>query len=308
MKIITSLQEMQQTAERLREDGKKIGVVPTMGYLHEGHLSLVRIAKQQADVAIMTIFVNPAQFGPNEDFSRYPRDVVRDERLAEACGTDIIFLPGQHEMYPAHYYTSVAVEKLTGVLEGKSRPGHFQGVTTVVAKLFNITKPHSAVFGQKDAQQVVVIQQMIKDLNFDVHIVIGPIIREPDGLAMSSRNTFLSPEERAQSRVLYRSLQQARELLAKGERRSAVIISEMMKLIIEQRLARVDYISITHPATLEEISLLNACDAVLISLAVFIGSTRLIDNIIVDIRHPAGQNDQHGETSIGVFGKKKLER
>ena len=284
MNIITTIREMQQATDKLRREGKTIGVVPTMGYLHDGHLSLVGIAKQESDVVVMTIFVNPIQFGPNEDLSKYPRDLDRDQKLAESCGTDILFLPAKEEMYPVDYHTYIEVEKLTDVLEGKARPGHFRGVTTVVAKLFNITKPHVAVFGQKDAQQAVVIKQMVRDLNNDVEVIVAPIVREPDGLAMSSRNVYLSPLERSESTVLYRSLQLVQELIAKGERRSTVVISEMMKLITSNRSTRVDYISIAHAMTLQEMTQLNIGDTVLISLAVRVGSTRLIDNIVVDVQ------------------------
>lgn len=274
---------MQSTANELRSRGKRIAVVPTMGYLHEGHLSLIRIARDQADIVITTIFVNPTQFGHNEDFSKYPRDLERDERLAESAGTDILFVPEAIEMYPAGYFTYVVVEQITGVLEGKSRPSHFRGVATVVAKLFNITKPTLAVFGQKDAQQAVTIRRMVKDLNMDIRIVVAPIIRESDGLAMSSRNVYLSVEERKQSLVLSQSLRLAEDLVSRGERKPDRISAEMMNLVSLQAAATVDYISIADPITLQEKSTLLAGDTVLVSLAVRIGATRLIDNVIVTV-------------------------
>jgi len=274
---------MLKTSDALRKAGKRIAVVPTMGFLHEGHLSLIRIARQHADVAITTIFVNPTQFAPTEDFTKYPRDLDRDKRLAQSAGTDILFVPDEQEMYPRQYRTFVDVEKTTEVLEGKFRPTHFRGVATVVAKLFNITKPHLAVFGQKDAQQAVVIGQMVKDLNVDIEVVIAPIVREPDGLAMSSRNVYLSPTEREDAVVLSQSLRQAERLIAGGERSCATVVSEMKKMISAKQSAVIDYISIAESTTLEESSLLKKDNRVLVSLAVRIGRTRLIDNTIVTI-------------------------
>ena len=272
---------MQTAAEKLRVQGKTIGVVPTMGFLHEGHLSLIRIAKQHADVVITTIFVNPTQFAPTEDFAKYPRDLQRDTRLAASAGSDVLFVPETREMYPDGYVTYVGVEQLTSVLEGKMRPTHFRGVTTVVAKLFNITKPHVAVFGQKDAQQAVVIKQMAHDLNFDVRIIVAPIVREPDGLAMSSRNVYLSPSDRAQSLVLSRSLRHAEEMIAGGERNTETIRAAMLKLISAQPSAAVDYVSLADPGTLQEQQNLAPGETVLVSLAVRFGATRLIDNSLI---------------------------
>ncbi|MBI5216986.1 MAG: pantoate--beta-alanine ligase [Ignavibacteriae bacterium] len=283
MKPVSSVLEMQRTADSVRLQGKRIGVVPTMGYLHEGHLSLIRIAKQHADVVITTIFVNPLQFAPYEDFSRYPRDIERDSRMAEEAGTDFLFIPEQNEMYSAQHLTYVQTESLTEVLEGKIRPGHFRGVTTVVAKLFNITKPHVAVFGQKDAQQALLIQQMVRDLNFDIELVIAPIVREPDGLAMSSRNVYLNPEERKQSVALSQSLKRTEELIAGGERNCKHIKAEMTKLISSQPLSEIDYLSIADTSTLHEFDQLTSGTTALISIAVRFGKTRLIDNTIVRI-------------------------
>jgi len=283
MKIISSIREMQEAADEFRRTGKRIGVVPTMGYLHEGHLSLMRIARQHADVVVTTIFVNPMQFGPNEDFSRYPRNVERDTELAVSAGTDILFIPQTEAMYSGDHKTYVEAEQITKILEGKSRPTHFRGVTTVVAKLFNSIKPHAAVFGQKDAQQVAVVQQMTKDLNFDVDIIVGPIVREPDGLAMSSRNVYLSALERKQSTILFASLRRAEEHLRLGEKNPQSIIGEMSTMICAQSTASVDYISMADPSSLEEVSIMPRKGSVLVSLAVRFGATRLIDNMLVSL-------------------------
>ena len=284
MKQIGSIIEMQRTAALLRAESKIISVVPTMGFLHEGHLSLIRLAKKHAGVVITTIFVNPTQFGPREDFSSYPRDLERDQRVAESAGSDILFIPSTEEMYPSPYHTFVEVEKLTSVLEGKVRPTHFRGVATVVGKLFNITKPHIAVFGQKDAQQAVVIRQMVRDMNFDVEVMVGPIVREPDGLAMSSRNVYLSPDERKQSVILSESLRRAEEMVATGERESSMIAGEIRRMIGAKAAASVDYVSVTSDSTLEEIATLQPGTRALISLPVRFGKTRLIDNSVVEVR------------------------
>lgn len=281
--IIRNVSEMQVTAARLRSSGKRISVVPTMGFLHEGHLSLVRLARQHGDVVITTIFVNPTQFGPSEDFHRYPRDFDRDTHLAVDAGTDYIFAPATEEMYREGHATYVNVERVTSYLEGKSRPGHFRGVATIVAKLFNVTRPHCAVFGQKDAQQVVVVKQMLQDLNFDVEIVVGPIVREPDGLAMSSRNTYLTPQQRKEATVLFRSLTLANEKIRSGERRSEQVIRAMTDLIASTTSGAVDYVSVADGTTLEEVSTCEAGRPLLISLAVRFGNTRLIDNISLTI-------------------------
>ncbi len=281
MRIITQIAEMQTTAESLRNSGKRIGFVPTMGFLHDGHLSLLHEAKKYADVTVMSIFVNPTQFGPTEDFEDYPRDFERDVALAESAGCDIIFYPDRHDVYPDPYLTYVTVEKITAVLCGASRPTHFRGVTTIVAKLFNIVKPHVAVFGQKDAQQALVIKRMTADLNFDVQIVVAPIVREPDGLAMSSRNTYLLPHQRQQAVVLYQSLQLAQKMIADGERNATVIQQAMRKLIEQQPDAQIDYISLVDTTNLEPLQQLHG--EVLIALAVKIGKPRLIDNVIVTI-------------------------
>ena len=281
MKIIKTVKEMQAEAEKLRQAGRVIGFVPTMGYLHEGHLSLVRIARERADVVIVSIFVNPTQFGPNEDLEKYPRDFERDERLAEEAGADIIFYPSEKEMYPAGYLTYVTVDEITKTLCGASRPTHFRGVITICAKLFHAVKPHLAVFGQKDAQQAVVIRRMVKDLDFDMEIVVGPIIREEDGLAISSRNSYLSPEEREEALSLHQSLKMAEEMVRKGERRTRDIVDKMRKLIEEKKRTQIDYIDVIRPETLKPLERIE--DRALIAMAVFVGKTRLIDNTIVEV-------------------------
>lgn len=283
MRIITKVKEMQKVADELRGEGKIIGVVPTMGYLHEGHLSLIRIAKEKSDVVITTIFVNPLQFAPHEDYEKYPRDFKRDARLAQSAGCDIIFHPSVEEMYPENFLTYVEVDKITKVLEGEFRPTHFRGVTTVVAKLFNITKPHIAIFGQKDAQQALIIKQMVRDLNFDVEIIVAPIVREADGLAMSSRNVYLSESERKDATVLYQSLNLAERLIKEGEKKPQNIISQMEGLIKSKPTAKIDYIAIVDPNTLEKVEKLEEGGEYLVAIAVRIGSTRLIDNILVKI-------------------------
>ena len=281
MQILRSIAEMQRTAEALRQEGKTIGFVPTMGYLHEGHLSLLRRARELSDISVLSIFVNPTQFAPNEDLERYPRDFARDEALARREGCDILFYPSVEEMYPKPYRTYVTVEDITRVLCGKSRPTHFRGVTTVVSKLFNIVKPHVAVFGQKDAQQAIVIKQMVRDLNFDVKIEVGPIMREPDGLALSSRNVYLSPQEREQAPLLYQSLLKAKEHIEKGERDAGRIRKVVEDVLKKATLARVDYIEIVDTRDLKPLQTLQG--EVLIALAVYFGNTRLIDNIMINV-------------------------
>lgn len=282
MKLIESISEMQQTADLLRGKGVKIGIVPTMGYLHEGHLSLIREAKVHSDVVVTTIFVNPIQFAPNEDYKKYPRDLERDILHASSAGSDFLFVPSVEEMYPPDYLTFVEVEKITSILEGKSRPSHFRGVTTVVAKFFNIIKPHIALFGQKDAQQAIVIKQMVRDLNYGIKIIIAPIVREGDGLAMSSRNVYLSPEERKESAMIYKSLKRAEELILSGEREASRVVAEIVRYLNTQPLIEVDYVSVTDADTLEECPVINEKSQILISVAVRVGTTRLIDNIIVN--------------------------
>jgi len=282
MVVVERIQEMKDIVKRLKKEGKSIGFVPTMGYLHEGHLSLVRLSKQQNDITIMSIFVNPIQFGPNEDYERYPRDFERDKTLAEKEGVDYIFYPSVEEMYPEDFKTVVSVKKITEMMCGKSRPGHFDGVATVVLKLFNIVNPDRAYFGQKDAQQLAVIKQMVKDLNLDVEIVPCPIVREQDGLAMSSRNVYLSEEERKSATVLYRALNLAKEMIEKGEKEVSVIKKAMEEMILREKYTKIDYIEFVNSDTFEVISKVEG--KVLIALAVFVGKARLIDNIVVEAK------------------------
>ena len=256
-----------------------VGLVPTMGYLHEGHLSLVRRAREECDHVAVSIFVNPTQFGPREDLSRYPRDLDRDLSLLEPLGVDLVWMPTAESMYPDGYQTWVEVEAITHPLEGAMRPGHFRGVTTVVAKLFNAIQPHRAYFGQKDAQQAAVIRQMTRDLNFPIEVVICPIVREPDGLAMSSRNVYLDPQQRRAATVLYRSLSAARAAYENGEREAEKLRQVMKDVLAAEPLAEVQYISCADYNTLEELETVTG--KALLSMAVFVGKTRLIDNFVL---------------------------
>ena len=280
MKIVNTVKEMKKIIKNLKEEKKVIGFVPTMGYLHEGHLSLIRKSVKKTDRTIVSIFVNPTQFGPSEDYDRYPRDIERDKRLLKREKVDYLFHPSVEEMYPPEYKTYVEVTELQDKLCGHSRPGHFRGVCTIVLKLFNIVQPDIAFFGQKDAQQAIIIKRMARDLNLDVKIEIMPIIREKDGLAISSRNTYLSLEERKQATVLYRSLQLAKELIENGEKNSELIISRMRKLIESEPSAKIDYVEIVDIEELNPVKEIK--NKALIALAVYIGNTRLIDNIIVN--------------------------
>lgn len=255
------------------------GFVPTMGFLHEGHLSLVRAARAANDRVAVSIYVNPTQFAPTEDLSSYPRDLERDLSLLEAAGVDLVFTPNDAVMYPQGFQTFVSVESVTQPLEGASRPTHFRGVSTVVAKLFNIVEPTRAYFGQKDAQQTVVVGQMVRDLAFNVEIVIEPTVREPDGLAMSSRNKYLNPAQRTAATVLYRALSQAKDAYEQGERSGRALRRLMTETIAAEPLARLDYVSATDPRSLAELD--DIANGVLLSMAVFFGRTRLIDNMLL---------------------------
>ena len=276
MQVLTTIAAFREARRKL---GGSLGLVPTMGYLHEGHLSLVRRARADNDLCAVWIFVNPTQFGPHEDFERYPRDEARDMALLEQEGVELLFLPSLEEIYPRGFSTYVDVEGVTERLEGEFRPGHFRGVATVVAKFFNIMEPTRAYFGQKDAQQVVVIQKMVRDLNLDVEVVVCPTVREPDGLALSSRNVYLNPLEREAALVLYRSLCLAQGHWAAGQRDAGALRQEVTDLIKAEPLAHIDYVSIAHPETLEELSRIE--EKALVSLAVRIGKTRLIDNLVL---------------------------
>ncbi len=278
MRIIYEQKEMQGIADKYRNWDKTIGFVATMGYLHEGHLSLIREAKKDNDVVFVSIFVNPTQFSPDEDLDKYPRDFKRDEEMLKKEGVDFLFYPTVETMYPKNFQTYINVEELTKVLEGQSRPTHFRGVTTIVAKLFNITKPHKAYFGQKDAQQLIVIKRMVEDLNIDIEIVGMPIVRENDGLAMSSRNKYLSDKEREQAVCLHQALEKAKEMIDAGNYDVQKIKQEMEKVIYNYSIPKIDYISISNLTTLQELSQVEPSNT-LISMAVFIGKTRLIDNL-----------------------------
>ncbi len=279
MKVIEKPEKMQEEMEKLRCQGKSIGFVPTMGYLHEGHLSLIRRCRKENDICVVSIFVNPTQFGPGEDYNRYPRDFGRDSALLEKEGVDYLFYPQVQDMYPEGYRTYVEVEELSSVLCGAYRPGHFRGVCTVVSKLFNIVMPHRAYFGQKDYQQYVIIKRMVRDLNFPIEIVMMPIVREADGLAMSSRNTYLNPEERKQAVALYKGLSAAKEAFERGERDA-----EKLRKIIEEEikkypLVKVQYIEVVDPETLKPLKKIE--DRAVALVAAFVGKARLIDNMIL---------------------------
>lgn len=279
MNTIQSVSDMQQWACATREAGKKIACVPTMGFLHEGHVALMREGKRRGDYLVVSIFVNPTQFGVGEDYEDYPRDLEGDAGKVSSAGGDIIFAPSVKEMYPSGYQTFVAVEKVTQNLCGASRPTHFQGVTTVVAKLFNIVKPHVAIFGEKDYQQLVTIRQMTRDLNFDIEIIGMPTIREEDGLAMSSRNKYLSSEERKQALCLVSALNQVEKLFQGGEKNSKKLIARAAEIIRVQPAAAIDYVKACHPETIEDLEWID--DRALMALAVKIGKTRLIDNRVL---------------------------
>ena len=261
--------------------GKTLGLVPTMGYLHAGHISLVEMARRDNDVVAVSIFVNPTQFGPSEDFTRYPRDPEHDLKMLKKAGVDWVFTPPVEEMYPAGFASYVDVREVATRLEGAARPGHFAGVATVVAKLFNIVQPHRAYFGQKDGQQALVIRKMAQDLDFPLEIVVGPTVREPDGLAMSSRNVYLNPQERQAALVLYKSLNAAKALWDKGERRGTVLREAMRRTLATEPLAKPDYVSVADSTTLQELGDSGEAQEALASLAVRIGKTRLIDNILM---------------------------
>ena len=279
VEVINSAEEMQQVAEELRLSGKTLALVPTMGFFHEGHLELMRIARRHADVVMISLFVNPTQFGPTEDLSTYPRDLEGDLSKALEVGVDLAFVPSDQEMYPHDFQTKVSVEKVTNHLCGISRPTHFDGVTTVVAKLFHITKPHIAVFGQKDFQQLTVVSRMVKDLNMDVRIVGVPTVREPDGLAMSSRNVYLNPEERKSALSIKKSLDLARDLVKQGEVQSDKLIKAVKDLILSSPHTQIDYVNLCDPMTMEDVETLKG--ETLLALAVRVGGTRLIDNCLL---------------------------
>jgi len=277
MKTVEKINDMRRLRQQIAEP---VGLVPTMGYLHEGHLALVKRARAENSSVVVSIFVNPTQFGPQEDFKHYPRDHELDLSILKKEKTDIVFMPSVTEMYPSPFNSWVEVSKVTERLEGASRPTYFRGVTTVVAKLFNIVQPTRAYFGQKDAQQAIVIRKMVADLNMDVEIVILPTVREPDGLAVSSRNIYLNPKERKTAVVLYQALCLAQKLWVQGETNAQTIRQQMTDLIQKEPSTNIDYVSIANPETLDELDKVES--PALVSLAVKIGSTRLIDNIVLE--------------------------
>ncbi len=280
-KIISTLSGMRGFIAKEKAQNMTIGFVPTMGFLHEGHLSLIRQAKKDCDTCVVSIFVNPIQFGPQEDYKKYPRDLEQDSILAKSAGASCVFYPNAKDMYPPDYLTYVNVEKITDYLCGASRPGHFKGVATVVTKLFNIIQPHIAYFGQKDYQQALVIRKMVEDLNMPITIKTMPIVRECDGLAMSSRNAYLTTQERADAVVLYQSLQKAREMVRQGQHDARIIKTAIKTAILKKKTAKIEYISVADARTLEDREVFR--QKTLIALAVWIGRTRLIDNIIIEV-------------------------
>lgn len=282
MKLVTSPEKMQVLSENLRLRGKHIGFVPTMGALHDGHLSLIRAARKASDIVVVSIFVNPIQFGPKEDYRKYPRNLEKDRKLLKNLGVDIVFVPKVKDIFKEGFDTFVEVPKLSKKLCGTSRPGHFRGVTTIVIKLFNIVNPYIAFFGFKDFQQQVIIKKMVKDLNMDIKIISLPIVRESDGLAMSSRNMYLSKKERKSALVLRKSLLLAKKMIGSGESSPSKVKKAMKRLIRKEPPVKLDYLSICNPETLEEVKRLNGQS--LIALAAYVGRARLIDNITVKPR------------------------
>jgi pantoate--beta-alanine ligase len=279
MTLSVTADEVRAASRAARAAGKTVGFVPTMGALHEGHLSLVRAGKTRCDVVVVSIFVNPTQFGPNEDFGKYPRTFERDRELLQCEGVDLLFAPPVTEVYPNGSVTYVTVEGMGEKLDGVSRPGHFRGVTTVVAKLFNIIEPDFAFFGQKDAAQVAIVRRMVRDLKIPVEIVACPIVREPDGLAMSSRNAYLNAEERERSLVLRLSLLRAQEMFDCGERDPRIMIEAAKKVFAEESAVRLDYFQIVDPDTLEAVEKIDG--RALVAVAAYVGTTRLIDNVVL---------------------------
>jgi pantoate--beta-alanine ligase len=279
MRIIESVTEMQHQAKAWRREGRRIALVPTMGYLHEGHLTLMREARKHGDEIVVSIFVNPTQFGPGEDFERYPRDMDRDLRLSREVGVSVVFAPAPNEMYPANYQTFVEVMEVTRPLCGQSRPTHFRGVTTVVAKLFNIVRPHAAIFGEKDFQQLTAIRRMVSDLNLDLEVIGHPIVRESDGLAMSSRNAYLTPGQREIALNLSRSLAEASSLVDRGEMNADIILDRVRGILSTNGELRIDYARLCNPESLQDVTEIRG--PTLLALAAFVGKTRLIDNKVL---------------------------
>lgn len=280
MEVIRTVREMQARADCIRCDGKTIVFVPTMGFLHQGHTSLMELGRARGDHLVVSIFVNPTQFGPNEDLDRYPRALERDLKLTESEGVDTVFVPDEKALYPEGFQTYVRLEHLPEHLCGLSRPLFFRGVTTIVTKLFHIVKPHVAVFGQKDYQQFLVVQRLVEDLDMDIDIVGGPTIREPDGLAMSSRNNYLSPGQREAALSLYRTLEQSKAMLSSGVAEAADLIDAARQMIESHPETEIDYVRVCHPKTLEDMDRIE--EPALMALAVRVGTTRLIDNMLLE--------------------------
>lgn len=281
MRVVDNISEIRKVVESWRRSGLKIGLVPTMGYLHEGHASLIRKASEENDRVIISIFVNPIQFGPNEDLAKYPRDLNRDIDICKEAGGSIIFHPNKDEMYNNDFSTYVDINNLNEGLCGKSRPIHFRGVCTVVSKLFNIIQADNAYFGEKDAQQLAIVKRMVRDLNFDINVVGCPIVRECDGLAKSSRNIYLSDRERSAALILNKSLNISRDMIIKGEKNTDIIIQAITKNIESEKLAKIDYVEIVDSISLKKVDKIEG--SILVALAVFIGNTRLIDNFTYEI-------------------------
>jgi pantoate--beta-alanine ligase len=279
MQIITAISEMQSLANTFRQSGKTIGFVPTMGFLHAGHVSLMRRARQECDVVVASIFVNPTQFGPNEDFDRYPRDEAGDRATCETADIDVLFMPTISAMFPGSPSVFVSVERISDILEGAARPGHYRGVATVVSKLFHLVKPHKAFFGQKDYQQCAVIKRMVKGLDMDVDVVVLPTVREQDGLALSSRNSYLSADERRTAAAIYRALSAAEQLAKTGSRQTAVLKNKIEAVVREEKGIEIDYLEIVDPESLAPLA--SAQDGMVLLIAVRIGRTRLIDNLVI---------------------------
>ncbi len=283
MKIIKKISELQKISDEFRKEGKTVGLVPTMGYFHEGHLSLMKIAREHSDVVMTSLFVNPTQFAPNEDFDAYPRDLDRDRKLAEESGTDFLFNPEVREMYPNDFGLEMHVKGVTEKFEGMMRPTHFNGVATVVAKLFNAAVPDIAVFGQKDYQQVLVIKKMVSDLNFGIKIIVAPIVREEDGLAMSSRNKYIPGDLREKADIIYRAMEEARAAVEKGERQRKIINAIMHKELRSVPEIRIDYASSVDAGDLGEPLEFSPGQRIVLLVAVYLGKTRLIDNTVITI-------------------------
>jgi pantoate--beta-alanine ligase len=279
MQIITAISEMQSLADGFRKQGRIIGFVPTMGFLHAGHVSLMQRARQECDVVVASIFVNPTQFGPNEDLDRYPRDEAGDRATCEAAGVDVLFMPAVSAMYPDTPSVFVIVEGISDILEGAVRPGHYRGVATVVSKLFHLVKPHKAFFGQKDYQQCAVIKRMVKGLDMDVDVVVLPTVREPDGLAMSSRNSYLGTDERRTAAAIYRALSAAEQLAKTGTRQPEALKNKIQAVVREEKGIEIDYLEIADPKSLAPLA--SAQDGMVLLIAVRIGRTRLIDNLVI---------------------------